>query len=115
MHLITWMLMIITNVKLLTVKVLSKNLIGLQNINNTNKAFRWSFHISKSLQSIPLALSIRINFIHTSIRVVNLDEHTIMHSFTIVDLQIEMSNHIHKLIFKTLQCSLMKFLKGYLR
>ena len=104
--------MIMTNVKLLTVKVLSKNLIGLQNINNTNKAFRWSFHISKSLQSIPLALSIPLNFTHPSFRIANLDEHIIIHSCAIVDLQIGTSNHFHKLIFKTVQYPHMKIIKG---
>ena len=78
--------MIMTTVKLVTVKVLSKNLIGLQKINKANKAFQWSFHISKSLQSIPLALSIPLNFTHPNIRIANLDEHKIIHSCSIVDL-----------------------------
>ena len=62
MHLITWMLMIMTTVKLVAVKVLSKNLFGLQKINKANKAIRSLFHISKSFKSIPLALSIPFNF-----------------------------------------------------
>ena len=49
MHLINGMLMIMATCKLVTVKVLSKNLIGFQKINKANKAFRWSFHISQSL------------------------------------------------------------------
>ena len=69
--------MIMTTVKLVTVKALSKNLIGLQKINNANKAFQWSFHISKSLQSIPLGLFIPRNFTHPNIRIANLDEHKI--------------------------------------
>ena len=115
MHLITGMLMIMATVKLVTVRVLPKNLIGLQQINKANKAIRWSFHISKSLQLIPLALSIQLNFTHPNIRIANLDEHTIIHSCGIVDLRIGMSNHFHKLIFKTLQYTYMKVLKGYLR
>ena len=78
--------MIMTAVKLETVKVLSKNVIDLQKINKANKAFRWSFHISKSLQSIPLALSIPLSFTHPNFRIANLDEHTIIHSCAIVDL-----------------------------
>ena len=78
--------MIMTIVKLVTVKVLSENLIGLQKINKANKAFRWSFHISKSLQSIPLALSIPLSFTQPNIRIASLDEHTIIHSCAIVDL-----------------------------
>ena len=67
MHLITGMLMITT--------VLSKNSIGLQKI-----------HISKSLQSIPLALSSPLNFNHPKIRISNLDKHKIIDSCAIVDL-----------------------------
>ena len=78
--------MVMTTFKLVTLKVLSKNLIGLQKINKAKKAFQWSFHISKSLQSIPLALSIAPNFTHPNIRIVNLDEHKIIHSCSIVDL-----------------------------
>ena len=67
MHLITGMLMITT--------VLSKNSIGLQKI-----------HISKSLQSIPLALSSPLNFNHPKIRISNLDKHKIIDSCAIFDL-----------------------------
>ena len=86
MHLINGMLMIMATFKLVTVKVLSKNLIGLQKINKANKAFRWSFHTSKSLQSIPLALSSSLNFTHPNIRIANLDGHTTIHFCAIVDL-----------------------------
>ena len=75
-----------TNVKLVTVKLLGKNLISLQKINKVNKAFQWLFHVSKSLQSIQLALSIPLNFTNSNIRIANLDEHLIRHSCAIVDL-----------------------------
>ena len=78
--------MVMTTVKLVTVKLLGKNLISLQKINKANKAFQWLFNISKSLQSIPLALSIPLNFPHPNIRIANLHEHTIIHSCAIVDL-----------------------------
>ena len=52
MDLVTGMLIIMTTMKLVTVKLLSKIVIGLEKINKANKAFQWSFHILKSLQSI---------------------------------------------------------------
>ena len=86
MYLITGMLMIMTTVNFVNVKILSKNLIGLQKINNPKKEFWWSFHISKSLQTILLALSIPFSFTHLNARIVNLNEHTIIHSRAIVNL-----------------------------
>ena len=76
MHLITGMLMITT--------VLSKNSIGLQKINKANKAFWWSFRISKSLQSMPLVLPSPLSFTHPNIRISSLDKHKIIDSCAIL-------------------------------
>ena len=52
-----------TIVKLVTVNLLSKNVIGLQKFNKANKEFWWSFYILKSLQSI---CSEHIKPVHTN-------------------------------------------------